>query len=93
MSLVVELKKGDLTHFYRAAQMTDALRSGANITLFASVKLSDVPGHGEGLRLRTYLFNPSRKRGFVSALAVRVREGNPVLYGLFQPIAGPWRFR
>ena len=93
MSLVVELKKGDITRFYRAARMTDALRNGENSSLIAAVKLADIPGHGEGLRLRTYLYNPARKKALISSLGLRVREGNPVLYGLFQPITGKWRFR
>jgi len=93
MSLVVELKKGDITHFYRAAQMTAALSMGSNVSLIAAVKLADIPGHGEGLRLRTYLYNPARKKALVSSLGLRVREGNPVLYGLFQPIDRPWRYR
>jgi hypothetical protein len=93
MSLVVELKEGDITRFYRAAQMADALRSGNNVSLIAAVKLADIPGHGEGLRLRTYLYNPARKKALISSLGLRVRQGNPVLYGLFQPIAGNWRFK
>ena len=93
MSLVVELKDGDSTRFYRASQMSDALRSGNNITLIAAVKLADMPGHGKGLRLRTYLYNPARKKALISSLGLRVREGNPVLYGLFQPIAGNWKYR
>ena len=93
MSLVVELKEGDITRFYRAAQMVDALRTGGNIALIAAVKLADIPGHGEGLRLRTYLYNPARRKAMISSLGVHVREGDPVLYGLFQPIDRPWRFR
>lgn len=93
MSLVVELKRGDNTHFYRAAQMADALRMNDGTVLIAAVKLADIPGHGDGLRLRTYLYNPARKRALVSALAVRVRQGDPVLYGLFEPIRGKWEYR
>ena len=93
MSLVVELKKGDITRFYRAARMPDALLNSENSSLIAAVKLADIPGHGEGLRLRTYLYNPARKKALISSLGLRVREGNPVLYGLLQPIEGKWRFR
>ncbi len=93
MSLVVELKKGDITRFYRAAQMTDALNSGNNVSLITAVKLADIPGHGEGLRLRTYLYNPARKKALIGSLGLRVREGNPVLYGLFQPITGKWKYK
>lgn len=93
MSLVVELKRGDITHFYRATQLADVLRKGTSAVLIAAVKLSDIPGHGEGLRLRTYLYNPGRKRALVSALSLRTRKGDPVLYGLFEPITGRLEFR
>ena len=93
LTLVVELKEGDNTRFYRAAGMSDALRIPGSIRLIAAVKLSDIPGHGAGLRLRTYLYNKSRLPALLTGLRMSVREGNPVLYGLFQPIGRPWRFK
>lgn len=93
LSLVVELKEGDRTTFYRATGTVDAWSANGAVSLIAAVKLADIPGHGGGLRLRTYLYNPGRKRALINSLGLRVREGDPVLYGLFQPIAGNWRFR
>ena len=93
MSLVVELKQGDITRFYRSAELKDALRLTGGTSLIAAVKLADIPGHGAGLRLRTYLFNKSRRSAWISGLGLRVRVGNPVLYGLFQPIERPWRYK
>lgn len=93
MSLVVELKNGDITHFYRASQMHGAPHTGTTARLITAVKLADIPGHGAGLRLRTYLYNKSRKTAWVSGLSLAVRAGNPVLYGLFQPLKGRWHYR
>ncbi len=91
--LVVELKEGDITRFYRATRTSDALRMPHSISLITAMKLADIPGHGAGLRLRTYLYNKSRRPARITGLRLSVREGDPVLYGLFQPIDAPWRFK
>ncbi len=94
LGLVVELKDGDRSLFYRSNQLADALRDAdGRVTLITTVKLSDIPGHGDGSRLRTYLYNPGRRPALVSALSVQVREGDPVLYGLFEPLRGSWTYR
>jgi hypothetical protein len=94
LGLVVELKDGDRSLFYRSNQLSEALRDAdGRVTLITTVKLSDIPGHGEGSRLRTYLYNPSRRPALITALNVQVREGDPVLYGLFEPLRGNWKFR
>ncbi len=94
LGLVVELKDGDRSLFYRSNQLTGALRDAdGRITLITTVKLSDIPRHGDGSRLRTYLYNPARRAAMISALRVQVREGDPVLYGLYEPIVGHWTYR
>ncbi len=90
--LVIELTDGDSTRFYRHAAARDALRLKENRSLIVGVKLADIPGDREALRLRAYLHNPSRRGVLVDGLALRVREGDPVLYGLFRPIVWNWRF-
>ena len=94
LGLVVELKDGDRSLFYRSNQLTGALRDAdGRVTLITTVKLSDIPRHGDGSRLRTYLYNPARRAAMISALRVQVREGDPVLYGLYEPIVGHWTYR
>ena len=53
-----------------------------------SLTASDLPDN-----LRAYLHNPEGRMAMVSALSVRVRQGDPVLYGFFAPIQGPWTYR
>lgn len=89
LRLVMELKEGDRSVFYRTSG--DSTRTGAT-SLFTAIPLSDLPKHGQGTRLKVYLWNPGGKAAQVTSIEVRVREGNPWLYGLFQPLKGPLRF-
>ncbi|MBK9597477.1 MAG: glycosyltransferase family 39 protein [Flavobacteriales bacterium] len=89
LKLVMELKEGDRSTFYRTSG--DGPELGRS-SLFTAIPLSDLPEHGHGARLRVYLWNPGGKAAQVSSIAVHVREGNPWLYGLFQPLKGPLRF-
>ncbi len=89
LKLVMELKEGDRSIFYRTSGDGPALGRSA---LFTSTPLSDLPQHGQGARLKIYLWNPGGKTARVASIEVHVREGNPWLYGLFQPLKGPLRF-
>lgn len=87
VQLVMELKDGERTVFYRNHRL-----SGTGSTVIVALKLADLPGHGRGLRLRSYLWNSGKRHAHVSALEVHVRSGNPWLYGLVEPLKGPLRY-
>lgn len=89
LKLVMELKEGDRSVFYRTSGDGPASERS---TLFTAIPLSDLPQHGQGARLKVYLWNPGGKSAQVSSIAVQVREGNPWLYGLFEPLKEPLRF-
>ncbi len=87
LKLVLELKDGERTVFYRNSSITPKGNS-----LIVAVPLSDLPGHGQGKRLKVYLWNPGGKAAHVASMSVQVREGDPWLYGFFEPLKGPLRF-
>ena len=89
LKLVMELKEGERSIFYRTSG--DGPAPGRS-TLFTAIPLSDLPQHGQGTRLKVYLWNPGGKAAMVSSIEVHVREGNPWLYGLFEPLKGSLRF-
>lgn len=89
LKLTMELMEGERSVFYRTSG--DSPVPGRS-TLFTAIPLSDLPLHGQGARLRVYLWNPGGKAARVSSIEVNVREGNPWVYGLFQPLKGPLRF-
>ncbi len=89
LKLVMELKEGERSTFYRTSGDGPAL---GRSTLFTAIPLSDLPEHGLGARLKVYLWNPGGKAARVTSIGVHVREGNPWLYGLFQPLKEPLLF-
>jgi hypothetical protein len=89
LKLVMELMEGDRSTFYRTSGDGPAL---GRSTLFTAIPLSDLPQHGLGARLKVYLWNPGGKAARVTSIGVHVREGNPWLYGLFQPLKEPLLF-
>lgn len=89
LKLVMELKEGDRSTFYRTSG--DGPAYGRS-TLFTAIPLSDLPQHGQGARLKVYIWNPGGTAAQVASIEVHVREGNPWLYGLFQPLKEPLRF-
>lgn len=86
LKLVAELREGETTTFYRSQPCP--VRMGAG-TLITAIPFADLPGHGQGQRLRVYVWNEGGNPAQVASLEARVRSGNPWLYGLFQPLKGP----
>lgn len=85
LKLVVELKEGDETTFYRSHPLQSSRGNGS---IISAIPLADLPGHGQGQRLRVYVWNEGGRAAHVASMEVRVREGNPWLYGFFQPLKG-----
>ena len=82
LSLAVELKDGDSARFYRASSLIG--RHGpapSTSSLIVAVKLADMRGHGEGQRLRAYIWNKGKRgRGFRAAHGV-ARKATPSSMG------------
>lgn len=89
LKLVTELRSGEVTTFYRSQSLSEPHAQG---TLVSAIPLADLPGHGQGQRLRVYVWNEGGNPAQVSLIEVRVREGNPWLYGLFQPLKGTLKY-
>lgn len=87
LKLVMELKEGDRTVFYRSTTIHPSAT-----TMLAAIKLADLPGHGQGTMLKAYLWNPQGKGAHIASLEVRTRKGDPWLYGFFQPLKAPLVF-
>ncbi len=95
VGLVVELKHGDSTVFYRTAELDDLLLTEApqEVTLIVATRPGDAQLRDAPLLLRAYLHNRSGAAIGVRAMHVVLREGNPVVHALSGPIDGPWIYR
>ncbi|MFT3885361.1 MAG: hypothetical protein QM724_08005 [Flavobacteriales bacterium] len=89
LRLVAELHQQDSTVFYR----TDLIAPGTgHRTLCVAVKLADMTDHGRGMTLKAYLWNDRMAAAHVASLTLQVRQGDPWLYGFYQPLKGPLDF-
>jgi hypothetical protein len=57
------------------------------------MELADIPGHGHGGQLHAYVWNEGGRTAHITSMQAMVREGNPWLHGLFQPILRPLKYR
>lgn len=89
LKLVMELKQGERTTHYRSQAMAGTDGTG---TILTSIRLADLPGHGKGDRLRVYVWNEGARPARIASMEVRVRQGDPWLYGLLEPLKGPLVF-
>ncbi|MBK8340569.1 MAG: hypothetical protein IPK99_11525 [Flavobacteriales bacterium] len=99
LELVLELHSTigastDTIHFYRSlSARTCAIAVGSRGTIVAAVPFTRGALAHRNLRLRTYAFNRKKGRVRLHGMELRWREGDPVLFGLYEPITSPWRFQ
>lgn len=85
--LVAELKNGEETLHWSASEGSDnAISAAGHYMLLHSLKLSDLPIGDLDTELKVYVWNKGLGQLKVSDLQVKLRGGNPVIYGLFEPI-------
>lgn len=93
--LVLELKDGDGTVFYRTAELKDLgwQGTGAKATLVVAARPGDARLRDKPLLLRAYMHNRTDAPLGLWDMSVKHRQGNPVEYGITGPVAGPWQYR
>jgi hypothetical protein len=89
LKLVMELLEGDRRMAYSSS---DVQAGPGRSVLVVAIPLSDLPQHGQGARLKVYAWNPARQQAGISSITVDVQQGNPWLYGFFQPLLAPLAF-
>lgn len=91
--VAIMLRSAEGTVFERTAGLETTYVRAGRARLVAALKLSDLPADRRGLAVEAEVRNPGGNAVRVISLRVAVREGDPVLYGMFAPIDGPWRYR
>ena len=84
--LVVSVTSNDKLVYWYSTPVTDYITPGLKGRVFCSFRLSDIEMRHHGLMLRTFLWNPSKSRYIMDDFTVRVRSGNPVIYGIFKKV-------
>lgn len=72
---------------YVITPISDYVLPGNSGRAYISVRLSDVEFRHHAMKFSIYLWNPNHGRFMMDNFSVRVRSGNPVVYGLYRQIA------
>ena len=59
---------------------------GKWVTVHHTVKLSDIYLNNKNIEFKTYLWNREKRNFLIDDFSICLREGNPVIYGLFSKI-------
>ncbi|MFZ1687424.1 MAG: glycosyltransferase family 39 protein [Flavobacteriales bacterium] len=87
--LAADLFEEGKSVIYRETRLKDAapVRDGLGI-LHLTFRMSDYELRGRNLHFKAYVYNHTGRWSGVPEVSVRVRQGNPVVYGLYEPIGG-----
>ncbi|MCX6266696.1 MAG: glycosyltransferase family 39 protein [Bacteroidetes bacterium] len=71
---------------WSSAAINDFVKPGHHGTVFISLRISDIDLRHHRLMFNTYIWNPVKSPYLMDNFKVRVRSGNPVIYGLYRKV-------
>lgn len=85
--LVLVIIDGNENVQYKASSTKTFLNKDRRfpVHLTAAIKLSDIK-LSEQMKVKTYIWNPSKSNSIIDNYSLSLREGNPIIYGMFNPI-------
>jgi hypothetical protein len=85
--LVCTLEKKGTIIEWQASRFRDYITSYDRWNrIYFSMRFADLPIRAQDLTMKLYVWNHEKQNFVVDDLEIIIRQGNPVLYGLFQPI-------
>jgi len=84
--LVVSITSGSKVIHWNSVPVNSFVEPGHQGKIFCSLGLSDLDFRHHGLVFSTYLWNPGKLTYVMDNFTVKVRNGNPVIYGLIRKI-------
>ncbi|MEX2483816.1 MAG: glycosyltransferase family 39 protein [Brumimicrobium sp.] len=84
--LVAEIINNDESIHWKGVSFSEFLSdSSSTANVYESLKLSDIPEAMEG-KVKIYIWNKGQENFTIEQLKIYARKGNPIIYGLFNPI-------
>jgi hypothetical protein len=84
--LVLTITSGNRNISWRAVAVGEYLNNSHLGRVFLSLRLSDIEFRHHRLIFNTYIWNPMKSTYIMDNFKVRVRSGNPVIYGLIRKV-------
>ncbi|MEI7662094.1 MAG: glycosyltransferase family 39 protein [Bacteroidota bacterium] len=85
--LVVTVTSNGKIVYWNSASVTEYITPGQQGRVYRSLRLSDIDLRHHGLQFATYLWNPVKSSYIMDNFSVRMRSGNPVVYGIYRKAA------
>jgi len=88
ITLVTEFRTNDKKIYWNGYNFKDFVYNVpiSNHKLINSIKLSDIYLNYDDLTLKTYIWNKNKEKFYLDNFTIKVRKGNPYVYGLVQKI-------
>ncbi|MBP6574841.1 MAG: hypothetical protein KA230_10345, partial [Flavobacteriales bacterium] len=92
-AIILDVKAGDSTVFYRGGDLRPLLRSAGRTSLIAAMRPADAGRDNGPMVVKTYVYNRNKGPLHITRIDVLRRRANPIVYGTLEPV--PWlgRFR
>ena len=84
--LVTSITSEGKNIMWNSVPVNDFIQPGHQGRVFQSVRLSDVELRHHRLMFNTFVWNPMKSNYIMDNFTVRVRSGNPVIYGLIRKV-------
>ncbi len=85
--LVTEIKHQESLLYYSVSSSSDPnLKEGDHSIIYKTIELSGVKLPSKDISFTTYIWNKSKSEFILKNYEVAIRKGNPIQYGLFEPI-------
>jgi len=87
--LVSDLSSGKKLIDWKATPFDSFMGNGSShkwVTIFHSIKLSDVDQNYPNIVLKVYVWNKEYQLFFMDDFTIKLRKGNPVVYGLLRKL-------
>ena len=84
--LVVSVTSNGRDVKWTSGPVNGYVKPGQSGRVFQSLRLSDVELRHHGLMLNTFIWNPMKSPYILDNFRVRVRSGNPLIYGLYREV-------
>lgn len=85
--LVLSLLNNEETIVYKAMSTKSYPKNNGEFrTLYTSIKLSDVQQINESTVLKCFIWNKNKSAVEIDNYQIVIRDGNPIIYGMFNPL-------
>jgi len=84
--LVMSVTANGKEVYWKSVAVADYLKPGQQGRAYISLRLSDIELRHHGLLLKAFVWNPMKTPYLLDQFTIKVRSGNPVIYGLYRRV-------